>query len=67
MAGFEKKQGTRRKPLRPLVAGASNKMKTAQMMASKRQVAKTGSRQGDNSKQGEEKGSLNPKQGPAKN
>ncbi|CAH8318642.1 unnamed protein product [Eruca vesicaria subsp. sativa] len=67
MEGVEKKQGARRKPIRSLVAGASNKMKTAQMLVSKRQVPKTGGRQGDNSKQGEDKGPLNPKQASSKN
>lgn len=53
----EKRQGTRRKVLKPsLATGASNKMKLAQLVASKRTVAKAGIRHGDHSKQVEEKG-----------
>ncbi|KAG2306695.1 hypothetical protein Bca52824_026443 [Brassica carinata] len=61
-----KKQGTRKKaPKPPLGTSASNKLKMAQIRTYKRPVAKPGIRHGDQSKQEEEKGASNPKQGPA--
>ncbi|KAG2321008.1 hypothetical protein Bca52824_014221 [Brassica carinata] len=61
-----KKQGTRKKaPKAPLGTSASNKLKMAQIRTYKRPVAKPGIRHGDQSKQEEEKGASNPKQGPA--
>lgn len=63
----EKRQGGRRRLLKPVLAtGTSTKLKMAQMMFNKRMAAKTGSRQGDHSKQVEEKGTSNPKPDPPK-
>lgn len=63
----EKRQGGRRRLLKPALAtGASNKLKMAKMVINKRMAAKTGSRQGDHSKQVEEKGTSNPNTDPAK-
>ncbi|CAH8359138.1 unnamed protein product [Eruca vesicaria subsp. sativa] len=62
-----KQQGTRRRPLKPsLISKSSNKLKMAQMVASKRAVAKPAIRYGDHAKQTEEKGTSNPKHDPAK-
>ncbi|KAF8080960.1 hypothetical protein N665_0912s0003 [Sinapis alba] len=57
-----KKQNSRRRTFKLAPAsGASNKLKTAQMFASKRSLAKAGNRFGDLAKPGEEKGSSHPK------
>ncbi|KAG2306632.1 hypothetical protein Bca52824_026380 [Brassica carinata] len=63
-----RRNGPRKKPLKQVTgAGASNKMKMAQIMTSKRPAAKPGIRYGDYSKQVEDKGTSNPKYEPAKN
>ncbi|KAF8106344.1 hypothetical protein N665_0143s0014 [Sinapis alba] len=57
-----KKQNSRRRNFKSAPAsGASNKLKTAQMFASKRSLAKAGNRVGDLAKPGEERGSSHPK------
>ncbi|KAG2333190.1 hypothetical protein Bca52824_004370 [Brassica carinata] len=65
-----KKQGVRKKPLKPLtLAGGSTKMRMVQAMLSPRKtnVPKASNRQKEASKQPEEKGVANPKHAPPKN
>ncbi|WZZ20764.1 hypothetical protein YC2023_122151 [Brassica napus] len=63
----EKRQGIRKKAVKTSMGvAASNKLKMAQLVAAKRSVAKPGIRHGDNSTQGEEKGTSGPKHEPAK-
>ncbi|KAG2304726.1 hypothetical protein Bca52824_033377 [Brassica carinata] len=62
-----RRNGPRKKPLKQVTgAGASYKMKMAQIKTSKRPAAKPGIRHGDYSKQVEDKGTSNPKHEPAK-
>ncbi|CAH8390698.1 unnamed protein product [Eruca vesicaria subsp. sativa] len=57
-----KRHGLRRKPTKAtMAAGASNKLKMAQMLANKLPVTKAGMRHGDHTKQAEDKGPLNRK------
>lgn len=57
-----KRQGTRKGLFKPTVSTGGTKMKIVQALLSprKRAAAKTGSRQGDISKQMEDKGTSNP-------
>ncbi|KAL0726014.1 hypothetical protein Bca4012_022107 [Brassica carinata] len=64
----EKKQGARKKGLKPLAVGGNTKLRMVQALMSprKRNAAKIGSRQGEQSKQAEEKGAPNSKAGSSK-
>lgn len=62
------RQGARKKAPKPAAgAGASNKLKMAQLVNAKRPVAKSRIRHGEPSMQMEDKGPSNPKQDNAKN